>query len=262
MRSECQGRRFTPRSLAWTHVHRDERPPVVTRLDPPSIGGAKQTDAARTRQRDERRRAQEELSRRHILDAAESVFSRRGLHEATVRDIAAEADFSTGALYKLFESKDDILFHVMERRGRTLLEELEAARATTDSAREQLRALAETQIAYYSAHRDFYRLILRTAGPSWWTLKAEFDDTGTGRFRRALDLETATFAAGIAEGEFVDDDPEQLAVVFQGIMQAYLTRWLLHDGDASTPDTALDTSSLFAMLDRAFNRADTPRKRR
>lgn len=208
------------------------------------------TDAP-PRSREERRKAKDEISRQFILDAAEVVFSRRGLHEATMREIATEADFSSGALYRFFESKDDILGKVMERKGRRLVEELEKALSGDLPPEEQMHVLADAQIRYYSANRDFYRLILRTAGPSWWTLKIEFDDKGVERFRRALDIETTMFQTGIANGAFIGDDPEQMAVVFIAIMQAYLTRWLLHDeGEDLEAGTTRD--QLDALLDRAF----------
>ncbi|MFC6879163.1 MULTISPECIES: TetR/AcrR family transcriptional regulator [Actinomadura] len=203
---------------------------------------------------EERRRAKDDISRQYILDAAEVVFSRNGLHAATVREIAAEAGFSSGALYRFFKSKDDILTHVMERKGRRLVEELEKAADPGMRPAQRLHALAEAQMRYYSANRDFYRLILRTAGPSWWTLKAEFDDMGVQRFHRALDIEAEMFRAGIEAGEFVDDEPEQMAVVFVGITQAYLTRWLLQDDGASAFDRGEAKDRLLALLDRAFVR--------
>ena len=205
------------------------------------------------RSRDERRRAKEEINRQFILDAAETVFSERGLHEATMREIAAQADFSSGALYRFFESKDDILVQVMERKGRRLVEELEQAISGDLSAAEQMRRLAARQISYYAANREFYRLILRTAGPSWWTLKLEFDDRGAERFNRALDIETAMFRAGIESGDFIGDDPEQMAVVFIAILQAYLTRWLLHDESDELLSGPI-RDQLDGLLERAFIR--------
>ena len=203
--------------------------------------------------RDQRRQAQDEINRRHILDAAERVFGRSGFHDATVREIATDAEFSTGTLYNLFENKDDVFTHVMDRKGQGLLEALHAAIDQADSPIDQLHALAEAQLEYYSLHRDFYRLILRTAAPSWWTLKADLDDTSDDRFRSALDLESAVFAKGVESGDFRSQDPETMAVLFLGMMQAYLTRWLLRADTATESGCgAYPLSELHALLDRAF----------
>ena len=62
-------------------------------------------------QREER----SERSRRHVLDAALQLFSRRGYRGTTVRDIADQAKVSTGNVYHHFPDKESIF--------RTLLDE-------------------------------------------------------------------------------------------------------------------------------------------
>jgi len=54
-------------------------------------------------------------TRERLLAAARSVFARRGFHGASVEEIAAEAGFSTGALYSNFDSKQDLFLVLMER---------------------------------------------------------------------------------------------------------------------------------------------------
>lgn len=62
-------------------------------------------------QREER----SERSRRQVLDAALELFSHRGYRATTVRDIAGEANVSTGNVYHHFPDKETIF--------RTLLDE-------------------------------------------------------------------------------------------------------------------------------------------
>ena len=69
-------------------------------------------------QREER----SERSRRHVLDAALRLFSRRGYRATTVRDIADEAKVSTGNVYHHFPDKETIF--------RTLLDEFSAITET------------------------------------------------------------------------------------------------------------------------------------
>jgi AcrR family transcriptional regulator len=54
-------------------------------------------------------------TRDRLLAAARSVFARRGFHGASVDEIAAEAGFSTGALYSNFDGKEDLFLVLMER---------------------------------------------------------------------------------------------------------------------------------------------------
>ncbi len=58
------------------------------------------------RERRKHRRAQ-------ILDGATQVFARKGFHAATTREIAQAADVSEGTIYNYFDSKEDLLIHIM-----------------------------------------------------------------------------------------------------------------------------------------------------
>jgi AcrR family transcriptional regulator len=57
-------------------------------------------------ERRQRRRAQ-------ILDGAAQVFARKGFHAATTREIAQAADVSEGTIYNYFDTKEDLLIHIM-----------------------------------------------------------------------------------------------------------------------------------------------------
>jgi AcrR family transcriptional regulator len=50
-----------------------------------------------------------------LLDAAHSVFARRGFEGAQTPEIAAEAGVSTGAFYRYFEDKRQIFLEVVRR---------------------------------------------------------------------------------------------------------------------------------------------------
>ena len=56
------------------------------------------------------------MTRRHLLDAAATVFARQGFHGASLDDVAAVAGFTKGAVYSNFASKDDLFLAVFEDR--------------------------------------------------------------------------------------------------------------------------------------------------
>lgn len=47
--------------------------------------------------------------RQQILDAARRCFVRNGFHATSMQDVLREADLSAGAVYRYFNSKDDII---------------------------------------------------------------------------------------------------------------------------------------------------------
>jgi AcrR family transcriptional regulator len=84
---------------------------------------------AMTRLTPERRR---ELANEAMLDAAETVFAKKGFGAASMEEIAEEAGFSRAALYARFGSKEDLLGAVLDRHGTRAAERF-AAMATPSS---------------------------------------------------------------------------------------------------------------------------------
>ena len=52
-------------------------------------------------------------SRQEILRTAARLFQQRGYDATSMNDVAAALKFSKGGLYHHFQSKDEILFHIM-----------------------------------------------------------------------------------------------------------------------------------------------------
>jgi AcrR family transcriptional regulator len=56
------------------------------------------------------------MTRQHLLDAAAIVFARNGFHGSTLKEVAATAGFSKGAVYSNFKSKDDLFLELLDER--------------------------------------------------------------------------------------------------------------------------------------------------
>lgn len=54
-------------------------------------------------------------TRLRLLEAAETVFARRGFHGASVDEIAREAGATTGALYANFAGKEDLFLELLDQ---------------------------------------------------------------------------------------------------------------------------------------------------
>jgi AcrR family transcriptional regulator len=68
--------------------------------------------------------------RQQIIDAAYRCFARQGFHQATMRDIYAEANLSPGAVYHYFDSKDAIIQASFEFDFQRSLDQFDAARVS------------------------------------------------------------------------------------------------------------------------------------
>lgn len=82
------------------------------------------------------RRDRREQTRSALLAAAERLWAERGIHGASLDDIAAAAGLTKGAVYSNFAGKTDLLLALMERftadPGIDVCDELQAAEQDTD----------------------------------------------------------------------------------------------------------------------------------
>lgn len=208
------------------------------------------TDTTANR-RSARREAQNRLGREHVLDAAEEVFSRKGYHDATIKEIAQVAEFSVGAVYGFVDNKDDLFIQVMERRGAELVPAMRDLLEGAGSAADKLHALADLQIQFFRAHPAFARLFVRATGAPLLNIKASLGEATRERYNDAMGMQAELFRSGQEKRELVDGAPEVLAEVFSGIILSFQSHDPeLHDEPADAP--ALTLEQLHGLLDRAF----------
>jgi len=67
--------------------------------------------------------------RDHILAAARRCFLRDGFHATSMQDLFAEAGLSSGAVYRYFASKDEVIMAIAEENTREVLAMMHAATA-------------------------------------------------------------------------------------------------------------------------------------
>jgi AcrR family transcriptional regulator len=125
---------------------------------------ADQKTAPRRSRRDERK----EETRAELIEAAAKVFARRGFHGASVEQIAAEAGYSTGALYWHFHGKDDLFLAVYEDQAASRTRDVEAFAARAEGALPQrARAFAEQFMARAEREPEFLILSLEFLVHAW-----------------------------------------------------------------------------------------------
>ena len=82
--------------------------------------------------------------RRQILDAAIECFSEQGFHRATMHDIVQRSGLSAGAIYRYFESKDELIQAIIDERHARELSLISAAASGEDGLGENLHQLILT----------------------------------------------------------------------------------------------------------------------
>jgi AcrR family transcriptional regulator len=84
-----------------------------------------------------------------ILEATERIIQAKGIAHATTKEIAREAGFAEGTLYKHFEHKEDLFLMVLERNLPSFAEALGEWRAGEGTVQANLERQARAAIEYY-----------------------------------------------------------------------------------------------------------------
>lgn len=101
-----------------------------------------------------RRDKEKRIRRDDIIDAAEKVFFFKGYDEATMDDVAKEAEFSKRTLYVYFNSKEHLRFEIMIRGYKILIERIEMAFSTTSESN-SLDLIRQFGKVLYKFNEDF-----------------------------------------------------------------------------------------------------------
>ena len=99
-----------------------------------------------------RKRAVTELKRSLILEAARVVFEREGLARANIRQIAAQAGYTPGAIYFHYASKEEIYAELLAQSLDRLHQHTRQSRDLHRAPGERLRAAALAFFDYYATH--------------------------------------------------------------------------------------------------------------
>src|SRR5881409_278753 len=104
--------------------------------------------------------------RRELLDAAASVFARKGFHASRVGDIAEEAGVAHGLLYHYFRSKEEVLETIFRETWQLLQADLERIEASGVPFREQLRRFARIYLGSWLMTPELIGVLVREVARS------------------------------------------------------------------------------------------------
>jgi AcrR family transcriptional regulator len=135
------------------------------------------------------RKQRQEHTRTCLLEAAGRVFARRGLTQASVDEVAADAGFTKGAVYANFGSKEELFLEMLDLKFASRLADMDRALSTDEAPEAQARA----------AGRDFIDQL--SGDPEWGGLffDAALHASRDPAFRTKLQARYAEMRARMAE---------------------------------------------------------------
>lgn len=164
-----------------------------------------------------------------IPEAALTVFTRKGYHETTIADIAAELGVARATLYQYFESKEQIFVHLLEECGAAVVDvtrRLGDLGPTPDGFANLRWWLGEWARVY-----SRYSVVF-----SEWT-SIDAPDAPVGALVSDFNARFSRLIARRLEESGVSGDPVDIAIVITGIV----LRWnQLRQGRGASAETQGD----------------------
>jgi AcrR family transcriptional regulator len=91
------------------------------------------------------------------------VFARRGLMQASVDEVAADAGFTKGAVYANFGSKEELFLEMLDARFARRLQDMERAMSTDEPPEVQARTAGRDFVEFLGSDPDWQRLFVEAA---------------------------------------------------------------------------------------------------
>lgn len=138
--------------------------------------------------------------RNQILDAATKVFAEKGVHRATIKDIARAAGIADGTIYNYFANKDALLIGILDRVNQSQQRAADFAQAQDSDAEHFIRSYLGQRLARLSeTGLDVFRVLF-----SELLINRELCDT---------------YYRQVVEPTFALADPHLTAWTSQGVIQ-------------------------------------------
>lgn len=171
---------------------------------------------------------------------ATRLFRERGFHATSMQDLAEALGMNRGSLYHYIQSKDDLLWAIVDGGFRTLEERVLPLLDGDAPGVERLRAAVAAHLEVAAEHRDELTLLQmerRALPPERLAEIIRRRDAYEAAFRRAI-------RDGVAAGELRPFD-ERLGSIALLSMCNWFTQWYRPDGPLAPAEIAEAFTGLY-----------------
>jgi AcrR family transcriptional regulator len=171
----------------------------------------------------ESRRERERKARRAlILEAAESVFGRKPFDEASMQEVAAEAQIGMQGLYEQFPSKQSLYEGLILDRSNEFQQKASEALSGIRDPLERLEAWALIMAGTFERVPAFLPVFLREKTHHDWGLSSRVGPATCAIFSKEERRLRGLMGAAVRSGALAKLDPNYLAHFFFGTLMASL----------------------------------------
>jgi AcrR family transcriptional regulator len=173
--------------------------------------------------------------KQQIYSTARSLFHERGYQATTVRDIAGRLNMQAGSLYAHIDSKEDVLWEIVNKAADQFLAAAEPIVASDLPPASRLRALVRAHVRVVAANLAESTIFLHE-----WKFLGDARRQSIAERRRLYEhLFRQVIEQGIASGDFTPTDPKMATLLVLSAVN-WLPQWYNPSGPLS-PDAIADT---------------------
>jgi AcrR family transcriptional regulator len=168
-----------------------------------------------------RRERERERHRQEILDAARRVLAERGLGGLTVEEVARQAEFAVGSIYRHFRSKEELVEWMVVDLIQPGVEEIEQITARGGPFEDQLRGCVDAVMKMVrenlAAVQEFHAAPGPVPGPG--TVAGDRLREARRRYFEAVDRLVEN---GQREGTLPPGDPRPMTLALVGLLFGFI----------------------------------------
>jgi len=194
------------------------------------------------------RREREKIAHRNeIINAATRVFARKGFFNATLDEIALEAEFSKGALYSYFSNKEDLLYSILKEKSELLGSVTHETMPGENPLKEELREMFRRYAEMSFSEQDLFKLIMSLHAAGYCAFSETNAITFKNEHNKWSNYMLERVEKAIKQGEIRDISPEGVNGMIHGSVEnMMMTRW-----DCDTVEELKENVNVF--IDMLFN---------
>jgi AcrR family transcriptional regulator len=189
--------------------------------------------------------------RSEVLEAAERVFAEKGYYKATMEDVAQEAEFAVGTLYKFFRGKDDLYKAILEQRADIFDARCREALERGATTREKLEGYISARLAMFDEYPAFFSIYFQETLENSCRMGASLTPEVVKKYTDFKKLLTQTLQEGIGNNELRKEDPVLLTSLLEGMLHGYLADAV---GGVHSRAREKDKNSIFQLFLRGIIR--------
>ncbi len=192
-----------------------------------------------------KRRERENLRQRaEIFQAALKLFSEKGYHNVSMNQIAAEAEFGMGTLYKFFDNKESLYKALIMEQARNCHEEIIRTLREDSEPLSTIRRYIEVRQEIFFSNLPLMRLYFAETTGASFNLKSGLDKDILKLYDELIYELKSIFERGVALGVFRRLDAPSMALALEGALKALLWRFI----DDPSADAELENTSILTDI--------------